>query len=371
MLNTLSLENFKSIKDQTFYPSNLTVFSGLNGMGKSTVIQSLLLLRQSFEKNMLPKKGLALVGDYVKVGNGSDLLSIDAEEEHIGFNLFWDDGAELSLIFKYQKESNVQQLAVDRSKGDCYGKALFTSSFQYLSAERIIPKSSYEVSDYDVNILNSLGSSGEYTAHFIAEKALTSISIKSLVHPLAKSTNLISSINAWMSEITPGIRVIASVLPEINQASLHYQFETSDDHTKSFRPENTGFGLTYVLPVVTAILNAKPGDLILIENPESHLHPAGQSAVAKLISLAAENGVQIIIETHSDHFLNGIRISVKKGIIQPKNIEIYYLSRNLNSKHHVALVERPCVGKDGKIDLWPVGFFDEWDNSLDSLLGKD
>jgi len=78
MLETFAIKNFKLLKDQLFHLSNLTVFSGLNSMGKSSVIQSLLLLRQSYEKNMLPGKGLSLMGDYVQIGNGADVLSISA-----------------------------------------------------------------------------------------------------------------------------------------------------------------------------------------------------------------------------------------------------------------------------------------------------
>ena len=171
-----------------------------------------------------------------------------------------------------------------------------------------------------------------------------------------------------MSEVTPGTKVIAKLIPEINKASLHYQFSSLTDMTPQFRPENTGFGLTYVLPVVTAVLSARPGDLLLIENPESHLHPAGQSLVAKLISLAAQNDVQIILETHSDHFLNGVRTSVKAKDISSDNVCIYFLSRDPESSEHVANIEEIRVQDTGSIDYWPHGFFDEWDKSLDELI---
>jgi len=370
MLETLIIKNFKSLKDEIFHLNNLTVFSGLNGMGKSSVIQCLLLLRQSFEKNMLPGKGLSLVGDYVKIGNGADILSVDAEDEHIEYDVSWSDSTKLYLSFKYAPQSNLQAIEQEKQNGDCYAESLFTPSFQYLSAERISPKSSFELSDYDVNDLNSLGVTGEYTAHFIAEKGLNAIPIAALRHPSSTSGNLIDSINAWMSEITPGTKVVAKVIPEINQASLHYQFATSDHFTKAFRPENTGFGLTFVLPVVTAVLSAKPGDFLLIENPEAHLHPAGQSAVARLISIAAENGVQVLIETHSDHFLNGVRTSVKKGVVSPDNVGLYYLSRDINASEHTVQVDQPRIDRFGKIDIWPAGFFDEWDKSLDELLDE-
>jgi len=368
MLETIAVRNFKLLKDQVFQINNLNVFSGLNGSGKSTLIQSLLLLRQSFEKNMLPGKGLSLSGSYVRLGTGSDVLSVDAENELIEYDFFWENDTSLLLSFQYNGRSNLQPTVKEHLVGDCYEQSLFTSSFQYLSAERISPGSSFDVSDYDINNLNSIGNKGEYTAHFIAERALDIIHIKEIIHPAATSDTLIASIDAWMSEITPGTRVIAIVIPEINQASLRYEFETSSKVTKSFLPENTGFGLTYVLPIITSVLKAKRGDLLIIENPESHLHPAGQTAIAKLITLASENGVQIIIETHSDHFLNGVRISLKRHLISPSHVEFYFLSRDVESKEHCTQVENPRVDESGNFDCWPIGFFDEWDNSLDALL---
>lgn len=171
-----------------------------------------------------------------------------------------------------------------------------------------------------------------------------------------------------MSEITPGIRITATVIPEINQASLQFEFETSTGYTEKFRPENVGFGLTYVLPVVIAVLSSESGDLIIIENPEAHLHPAGQSAIAKLLSLSAQNGVQIIAETHSDHFLNGVRVATKRKLIESENISIFYFSRESENKEHSIEVSQPFIDEKGKLDEWPDGFFDEWDKNLDKLL---
>ncbi|WP_180834594.1 AAA family ATPase, partial [Vibrio parahaemolyticus] len=66
-----------------------------------------------------------------------------------------------------------------------------------------------------------------------------------------------------------------------------------------------------VLPIVLALLVTKPGGLVIIENPEAHLHPKGQSYLGRLIQRTAEAGVQVIIETHSDHLLNGIRVAAR------------------------------------------------------------
>jgi len=75
----------------------------------------------------------------------------------------------------------------------------------------------------------------------------------------------------------------------------------------------SGFGLSYTLPVITALLVGTliPNSLVIIENPEAHLHPRGQTEIARLIALCAQVGTQIIIETHSDHLFDGIRIAAK------------------------------------------------------------
>lgn len=370
MLKYLSLENFKSIKDEDFELRKLNIFTGFNGMGKSSALQSLLLLRQSHDKHMLPDIGLSLTGEYVKIGIGKDLLYIGADKEYVKIEACWDE-SNAELYFDYDENSDMQPILSSSSiEGEPFKESLFESNFQYLSAERISPKSVYDVSEFAVNQRRSLGIKGEYTAHFLSQHGDESLFINELQHPKATSPHLIDNLNAWMSEITPGVRIITKLIPEINQASLHYQFSSATEYTNEFRPENTGFGLTYVLPVVTALLCSKPGDLLIIENPESHLHPSGQSIVGKLIALAAQSDVQIIIETHSDHIINGVRGAVKNEHLAPNNVLIYFLSRDLTSSEHCIDVEKIEIDKNGRIDSWPEGFFDEWDKSL-SILLKD
>ena len=113
-------------------------------------------------------------------------------------------------------------------------------------------------------------------------------------------------------------------------------------------------------------MKSKPDDLLIIENPESHLHPAGQSKIAELCAIASSQGVQIIIETHSDHFLNGIRVATKKEILKPESSQIYYFRKEKNELE--TKIDKLNIDKNGKIDEWPIGFFDEWDNKLDELL---
>lgn len=369
MIERLTLKNFKSIENEIFDLENLNLFSGLNGAGKSSIFQSLLLLRQSFDSHLLPGTGISLAGEYTQIGTGKDLLYVGAEKEVVSIHVEWADH-ELNLQFEYSEASDMQPLdnGASETSGTPFETALFTPQFQYLSADRISPRTTYEVSDYAVNQNRSLGIKGEYTAHFLSVNGNRKISISALKHPAAATGSIIDNLNAWMSEITPGTKVIAKLIPEINQASLHYQFATATEMTKQFRPENVGFGLTYVLPVMLAVLSAKRGDILMIENPESHLHPGGQSLMGRLISIAAYNGVQIFIETHSDHVFNGVRNAIKSNLIEQDCIQTFFLTRDQESHQHKAIVHCIPINGDGRVEYWPPGFFDEWEKSLDALL---
>lgn len=368
MLEFIRVQRFKTLLDSSFPLSSLNLFSGLNGMGKSSLIQALLLLRQSFERNTLFNKGLLLKGDYATLGTGQDILSEQAELNSIEFIIKWKEREPLQISFNYSAQSDLQPVSDSIDFNLPEELSLFNQNFQYLSADRIGPKTSYDISDYYIHNLNSLGNHGEYTAHFIAENGLKPISIRALQHKTAKSSQLLDNLDHWMSELSPGIRIHAVMQPHINSVSLSYAFEQGKNLTADFKPQNVGFGLTYVLPVVTSILRAKPNDLLIIENPESHLHPAGQSLLGRMCGIAANNGVQLFIETHSDHFLNGVRVAVKESIVNQNEVQIFFLERDKDGNDHASLVRSPDILENGRISFWPDGFFDEWDKQLEKLL---
>lgn len=370
MITYIYIENFKAFTKAELALSPLTLLTGLNGMGKTTFIQSLLLLRQSYDKKTLPHKGLFLNGDYLEIGKGKDAYSIYGEGDHIHFELEWDKRFDASFRFSYAPQSDLQPIEFFKNSDsfDPFSKSPFDNNFRYLSAERIIPRPIYPISEYHIKQLRSLGNKGEYTVHFIAVNQRETIPIQGLAHPNGKTNTLLSQLDAWMGEISPGISLNAVTYGDMNFAKLGYKFETRHGYTEEFSPINVGFGLTYVLPVVTAILSSKPGDLLIVENPESHLHPSGQVMIGKLFSLAAKGGVQLIVETHSDHILNGIRVSVRKGTLSPEDTAIYFFERDPKSDKHKVDIIRPIIDENGRMDKKPSGFFDEWGKQLDQLI---
>ena len=364
MIRNLRLRNFKRFEDQSLEFGTLTLLSGLNGMGKSSVLQSLLLLRQSHQQGLLESTGLSLNGDLANIGMAKDALYEYAKEDKIGFTLNFENGMEALWQFDYDSKSDILGIASSAISSNVYAASLFSDDFQYLQAERLGPRTSFAMSDFQVRQHRQLGTMGEYTAHFLSIFRDLEIQSAALSHPKAKSLTLLSQVEAWLGEISPGTRIDIIDSPGMDLVSLQYSFGLSG----KYRATNVGFGITYTLPVITAILAAKPGSLLLLENPEAHLHPKGQAQMGNLLAQAVAQGVQIILETHSDHVLNGIRLAVHDGKLNPDAVQLHFFQRRESQGQFVNEVISPQMNRRGKIDQWPDGFFDEWDNSLEALL---
>jgi len=150
---------------------------------------------------------------------------------------------------------------------------------------------------------------------------------------------------------------------------LEYVFnQPTFGNTNRYKPENVGFGISYALHVVTALLTARPGQLIIIENPESHIHPRGQAELGKLIALVAQNDVQLIIETHSDHIVNGIRVAIKeKPELKDKSI-LFYFEKIVTENEQYSQITNIEVDGKGELSEYPKNLLEEWSNQLLKLL---
>ncbi len=364
MISSLSLKNFKAFECQLLNFKNLTLLSGLNSTGKSSTLQALLLLRQSYQQDLLQKKGLALNGEFVCIGTAQDALFEQAKEDSIGFELVWEDGTKGIWLFSYNQEADVLALASQETNSNVYQSSLFNDNFHYLQAERIGPRTYFEISDLKVRQHQQLGTRGEYTAHFLSIYRDKNIFDVNLSHPKANSLNLRDQVEAWMGEVSPNTRLEIKSNSDMDLVSFQYSYGLSNP----YRATNVGFGISYTLPIIVAVLASEPGTLILIENPEAHLHPKGQAKMGELLALAASCGVQIIVETHSDHVLNGIRLSVHGGKLNNEDVQLHYFQRVEKEGQLVTEVLSPHIDRNGRIDQWPDGFFDEWDKSLITLL---
>jgi predicted ATPase len=370
MINNISVENFKSLKKADINVTNLNLLMGLNGMGKSSFIQVLLLLLQSHK---LEERVLDLNGLLAQIGQGKDALYQYADENKIMFKLAFDEQSAFLWKFVYQsdKDKLIAETGYTKDQMNFFRKK--TEHFQYISAERIGPENIYDASSIIVADKKQLGLHGEFAACFLNLFGGEYIVQKQLRHHKTAiddiaTHKLILQVNAWMQEISPGVSINTKYVPEINKVILDYQFELTTQRTNPFRPKNVGFGITYVLPIVVALLTAEEGKIIVIENPESHVHPRGQAELGKLIALAASVGAQLFVETHSDHILNGVRVAVKENIIDKSKVNVMYFDKTTTDKEQFSKISQIKVDKNGTLSEYPKDFLDEWSNQLSKLI---
>lgn len=364
MITNLELVNFKCFSKVNLSLKPLTFLCGLNGMGKSSLIQSLLMVRQTWHHDVLRKKEIMLNGSLVHLGEGKDVLYEGASEDIIKINISKNDKSfKLNITYDPNKDSLEIINDIDLSVAD----SIFENSFQYLRAERLGPRLTSAKEDYPVTREQNIGLSGEFAAHYMLIYGENKIP-KKLIHERAVSDTLKANVEAWLSEVSPGVQVTYTDHDQIDQVSTRFNFVGESAKTNDYRSTNVGFGLSYTLPVLVSLLSAKPDSLVIVENPEAHLHPKGQRKIGELIARASSIGAQIIVETHSDHVLNGIRLATKLNVIKPSDCVFHYFDRVSEDRQFMARVRSPIIDADGRFSEWPEGFFDEWDLALTELL---
>ena len=173
------------------------------------------------------------------------------------------------------------------------------------------------------------------------------------------------NIQEWLRVISPGV---------VFDYERYTQTDIGRTEFNGYRPVHVGFGLSYALPIIASVLihcsQLLAGDvetaLLMIENPEAHLHPSGQTMMGKMLAFAASWGLQTVVETHSDHLLNGVRIAIKEGKTACTDVKCYYF--RASGANSLTNVDRLSIDRYGMLDHWPDGFFDETEKSLMQLL---
>lgn len=373
MLNYLQIENFKSLKTIGIPVGRLNLFFGMNGMGKSSVLQSLLLLRQSYWMN--DRKNLDrlyLNGPMIRLGNRRDVFSQTRDSQYLHFYLKFEGKDGLNLRYQYGTEG--EEIGTDILNSEMEGElsslpamdnVLFNGSFFYLGAEHIRPQNYYSADNYDAKGMNPLGTRGEYVIPFLATAGNRITVPEIMCYPGTKNSSLTEQVSAWLGTISPGVKVVTQFFPMEQRAKLSFHYDRSWLTSDDVAPANTGFGVTYVLPLITELLLSDRNTMILIENPESHLHPRGQAAMAQLMALAAKNGAQIFCESHSDHIINGVRVAIHDGNIPADDTYIGYFDKNDNQE---TVVTDILIDKNGNLSNYPDGLLDEWGIEMAKLL---
>ncbi len=371
MINHLVLNNFKCFeRPQSFNLKRMNVFTGYNGRGKSSVFQALLLLSQSLEKHGHVEL-MEVDGEYVSLDLFEDLVNCKHPDHLILFEIK-QDNPQIEAKLGYREESDrkgkLDALWIDghdyfntkvsstsgegeitiHSLASDYPRAFqdLLRNVEYVSAFRVGPSKFEEKND--INTVNPVGRNGEHSLSVILG-----------------TNNLIVDVNRWMSYIMDGVNL--TIDGKDKSDSVLKLMMTMREGDKRFKSLNCGFGYRYVLPIVIAALTKKKGCLF-IENPEAHLHPKAQSRLMEMLCKelghdSDNKNVQVFIETHSEHIINGVRVNALRDscAMCPEDVSLYFFDKDFSCMEI-------RLDSDGQISNWPKGFFDQQELDLSEIL---
>lgn len=362
-MKKLIIKNFKCFENTEVEFKDLTILAGANGAGKSTVIQVLLLLKQSYDIHSISldeMKYLYLNDYYCELGTVGEVLYAGFEDDTISFTFENMDGAIREIVCQGDTTSNKLDIS---SKSSNYKEdteettSKFLHDFDFISADRFGPKN-YHHADGNFSEMK-VGKFGEYTS-IILNKEIN-------------NGKFVEALNNALSFIFGNIEIEPKAIDEAN--IFMYKIRNTKDTNLGFKtPVNMPYGVSYVLPIIVSCLVRLYGreisesslKTILIENPEAHLHPSAQSRLGIFLSEMAHAGLKIILETHSDHIINGIRIAIKKETIENENVLFNFFEQG--EKLGQNTIREISIDKEGNLSDWPKGFFDQYENDLMDLM---
>lgn len=325
MINKIEIKNFKCIADELIDTFPLTIITGLNSTGKSSLLQTILLLNKTMTTNgavYLSKQPSAFTTIRNKYENAKEIeIKLTTDQETIHWQMQEDGSINTDPItMKLEIEKNLYYLSANR---------IGTEAISSVSAEA------------------KSGIQGEYlSGTFDKEKS------KPVLPALVKdttSTTLSAQLNYWLSYILDIKFEMSTELLTEQDVQTFYK----SDGISGLSPALLGSGVGYLTKILILCLRAKKGDVILIENPEIHLHPGAQSRIGEFFTFVANAGIQLFIETHCEHLINRVRYEVYKKRIESKSISILYKKTIRSPFLKIEIQSNGLYDQD-----FPAGFFD-------------
>lgn len=379
MIKAISLYNYKCFEKADFELSDINLFFGLNGRGKSSVLQSILLMSQSVQEiNSL--KELVVSANFLKLGEFKDVKNSYSENNFVKFEFKTDIEKIDSFSFEYIKNEQYPDRGIlsefelngnksseetisDSNTNTSINKSInykddsrilnIFKNIHYVSADRIGPR--LFVDKFGIGNLEKTDSRGENSINILSsnkEKLNENLFIGEKI-----PNNLTELCQMWLSYIFDGANI------EVNNKgeSVLALNLSSRDNGLLYKSVNVGFGYSYILSIVITCLLAKESDIVIFENPEAHLHPKAQSRLVQLFTRLSLSKVQLFIESHSEHILNGLRVGIanKSCSITEESVKSYFFDENYK-------IEKLNIDNKGFVSNWPKDFFDQSDidNSL-------
>ena len=343
MLRKIEINNFKSFEHAELELKNFTLLAGRNSMGKTSVIQAIFAMIQN-GKNPFR-------GEFMNIGKVEEVKNAITGNGDIEFKIQYETKEKMSEASKKITKEGVEEAGeIDNS-----------INVIYCSSDRIGIEDTYRKYLGDSIVI---GKNCEYVFHYLNAHDEDKMDLdKDFVYDMESSKLTFGGqVSYWLEKIM-GYRVKAK---EIEQTEFIQVLYSNNKVPFDMRPKNVGTGVTYITELIIAALACKAGDLLVIENPEIHLHPSGQSELVGFLAFLAQCGVQIVIETHSDHIYNGIRKSIRLDQIDTEKVSIYSFKQD--EKGCSIPINIP-INEEGKALRNTDGFFDQINKDLDVILG--
>lgn len=346
MLSNLEILGLKSINELRFEIKNFNLFAGTNSSGKSTVIQALLLLSQNLD-------GLyGLNGPLVSIGEYRDIKNYNVNLESIEIKAR-DDKDEISILFNdHNILPNIKNYDSNLVKKIKYSN----NKIKYLSCNRVGCQDIYKKNR---TINSGVGINGEYAIDFLCINNMKVLDKKILKDK--SNYTLFAQVNYWLEYIvSTSIKAEPIIGTDVVKASY------GGFKGKYSRPNNVGSGISYLISIIIMCLGSEEGDILIIENPEIHLHPLSQSRLCEFLYFISDSGRQLIIETHSDHIFNALRVGIANKTMNSNNITINFLRLGSDKCTRAHVIE---IGEHGRIINPIPNLFDQFQIDLDKMIG--
>lgn len=350
MIKNIVINNFKSLKDVNLELGQFNLLCGTNASGKSSLLQAILLMAQ----NAVQDSEIILNGELVNLGEFREIKNFDASIDFpVSITLADSDGKTASLVFS---QDDIINKAIDFP--------IMNRQLYYLAANRIGNADVFERASRK----NIFGMLGEYAISFLQDKKEENMP-EHLVYDKEQETAhvFVDEVNYWMNRIT-GSTLKVEGIQKTNKLVLSY----TNNKNYQVRTSNTGSGLSYVVSIIilglgVGILSKDTGEkpLVIIENPEIHLHPKAQSVLTEFLAWISDY-MQIIVETHSDHIFNGFRKMIKNQKLNTENARLFFF----NLDNTATLIKRIDISKNGKLLTMEKDLFDQFQIDLSELLRK-
>ena len=396
-ITKIVVSGFKSLAEECAIDiCPLTILAGANSSGKSSIMQPLLMLKQTLEAPYDPGP-LWLEGPNVRFTSAEQFLSKLVCEEGAGlFQIQIETNEYGSVRATFKKEQSGIELAEMTREG----KELFIKPITLhpkLTPEEI--NSLYNlilmdlVKDFDVvrrsrcflGLESKDGRKVFDMTSDIAFHILNSIHLPGLRgnperiykltgtgprYPGRFEYYAASIIHEWQETTDEHLKTLADVLHTLGltgqvgtekigdigieiKVGLHRQGRTGEMDMVSIA--DVGFGVSQVLPVLVALIVAEPGQLVYLEQPEMHLHPRAQVALAQVLAAAAKRGVRVVAETHSSLLLLAVQTLVAEGSLSPELVKLHWFTRGENGATEIDTADLDEAGAYGD---WPEDFDD-------------